>query len=114
MPAEPIYDKKSMTKSGKVVVLLGASLAVSSLSSEAFAVSNRTSAVARADVRQLLDLMDKDKNGVVSRDEFLQFMAETFDRLDINRSGQLEHNELRRMTNPNWLRIGVEHPPKYS
>jgi hypothetical protein len=92
------------------VVLLGMSRAVGSLSGEAFAVSNRTNAATRADVRQLLELMDKDKNGVVSRDEFLQFMGETFDRLDINRTGQLERNEVRQMTNPNWLHLGINRP----
>jgi hypothetical protein len=56
-----------MTKSGTIMVLLGMSLAVGSLSGEAFAVSSRTNTAARADVRQLLGLMDKDKNGVVSR-----------------------------------------------
>jgi Ca2+-binding EF-hand superfamily protein len=56
--------------------------------------------------------MDKDKNGVVSRDEFFLFMRETFDRLDINRSGRLECNEVRQMTNPNWLHVGVNRPPK--
>jgi hypothetical protein len=39
-------------------------------------------------------------------------MGETFDRPVINSSGQLERNEVRQMTNPNWLRIGVNRPRK--
>jgi hypothetical protein len=42
-------------------------------------------------------------NGTVSKDEFMEYMSQTFDRLDVNRSDQLERNELRRMADPNWL-----------
>jgi hypothetical protein len=48
---------------------------------------------ASSDVRELLRLMDKDRNGSVSKDEFMQFMSQTFDRLDVNKSGQLESKE---------------------
>ena len=91
----------SMTR--KLIVLVGMSLVAGSMSTAAFAVSKRTAAAANADVRQLVRMMDTDRNGTVSKDEFLQFMSETFDRLDINRSGQLEPNEVRRMTSPNWM-----------
>ena len=47
--------------------------------------------------------MDTDKNGTVSKEEFLQFMSRTYDTLDVSRNRQLELNELRRMTVPNWL-----------
>jgi Ca2+-binding EF-hand superfamily protein len=47
--------------------------------------------------------MDKDANGAVSKDEFIEFMSQTFDRLDVDRSGQLERNEIRRMTDPNSM-----------
>jgi len=98
-----------MTRAKPIVLLISISLPIASLSTQ---VSARTNAVARADVRQLVDMMDKDKNGVVSRDEFLQFMGQIFDKLDINRSGQLERSELRQMTNPNWLHIGVNRPAR--
>jgi Ca2+-binding EF-hand superfamily protein len=54
-------------------------------------------------VRKLVRLLDTDKNGTVSKDEFLQFISQTFDRLDVNKSGGLERNELRRMADPNWM-----------
>jgi len=91
----------SMTR--KLIALVGMLLVVGSVSTTAFAVSNRTARAAMSDVRQLLRLMDKDKNGTVSKDEFLQFMSQTYDSLDVNRSHQLEPKELRRMTIPNWL-----------
>jgi len=91
----------SMTR--KVVAVIGVSLIVGSASTSAFAQSKRTSAAATRDVSQLIRMMDKDMNGAVSKDEFMQFMSQTFDRLDINRSGQLERNELRRLTTRNWL-----------
>jgi Ca2+-binding EF-hand superfamily protein len=57
---------------------------------------------ATRDVRQLLQLMDKDKNGTVSKEEFLDFMSQTFDRLDVNKNRQLEQEELRPLTRPDW------------
>jgi len=48
-------------------------------------------------------MMDTDKNGTVSKDEFIEFMSQTFDRLDVNKSGQLEREELRGLDDPNWI-----------
>jgi len=73
-------------------------------SSEALAASKLTDEAARADVRELLKLMDKDKNGTVSRDEFLQYMGQTFDRLDANANGQLESDELIPLVSANFMR----------
>jgi hypothetical protein len=49
---------------------------------------------ATAEVKQLLLLMDKDRNGKVSREESMRFMAAEFDRLDVNHDGELDVNEL--------------------
>ena len=92
-----------MSITRKLVAGIGASLLVGSVSTAAFAVSKHTAGAARSDVRQLLRMMDKDQNGAVSKDEFMQFMSQTFDRLDVNRSGQLEPGELRPLTTPNWM-----------
>jgi Ca2+-binding EF-hand superfamily protein len=43
---------------------------------------------------QLLPLMDKDNNGKVSRAEFMNFMNQEFDQLDVNKDGQLDVTEL--------------------
>jgi hypothetical protein len=45
---------------------------------------------------KLLLLMDADKNGKVSRAEFMAFMAAEFERLDTNHDGQLDVKELER------------------
>src|SRR5271156_4140809 len=62
-----------------------------------FPLSRRTGAAAQSDVRQLTRMMDKDANGRVSKSEFMQYMSQTFDRLDVNKSGQLEPDELRHL-----------------
>lgn len=68
-----------------------------------FPVRKRIAAKAQSDARQLLRMVDRGQNASVSKDEFLQFMSQTFDRLDVNKSGQLEPDELRQLTIPNWL-----------
>jgi 5S rRNA maturation endonuclease (ribonuclease M5) len=44
--------------------------------------------------RQLLLLMDIDKNGKVSKQEFMAYMEAEFNRLDINHDGELDVHEL--------------------
>ncbi|MGB7282616.1 MAG: hypothetical protein WBE13_10170 [Candidatus Acidiferrum sp.] len=45
-------------------------------------------------VKQLLALMDTDKKGMVSKQEFMKFMAAEFERLDKNKKGELNAREL--------------------
>jgi hypothetical protein len=49
------------------------------------------------EVRKLLLLMDRDQNGKVSREEFMAFMKSEFERLDVNKDGELDVNELTRL-----------------
>ena len=91
------------------IVLVGLSLVVGAVSSDAVAQSRRTNAAASRDVQQLIRMMDADKNGVVSKEEFMNYMSQTFDRLDVNKSGTLEPNELRSMTLPRW-ELGQQAP----
>ena len=51
-------------------------------------------AAGEVDVKQLLLLMDADKNGKISRKEFMDFMQAEFDRLDTDKSGELDIKEL--------------------
>jgi Ca2+-binding EF-hand superfamily protein len=51
-------------------------------------------ALGEADVKQLLLLMDTDKNGKISKVEYMNFMAKEFDRLDKDKSGELDPQEL--------------------
>ena len=53
---------------------------------------------------QLLNLMDTDKSGKVSKEEFMRFMAAEFDLADTNKNGELDPKELQ-----HWLH-GISHP----
>ena len=46
------------------------------------------------EVKQLLLLMDTDKNGKISKQEYMSFMEAEFDRLDKDKSGELDPKEL--------------------
>lgn len=46
------------------------------------------------EAKRLLQIMDKDKNGKVSKQEFMTYMEAEFDRLDRDKSGELDVNEL--------------------
>ena len=52
------------------------------------------SQLAESDVKDLLTLMDTDKNGKISKDEFMKFMEAEFDRLDVDKNGELDVKEL--------------------
>jgi hypothetical protein len=47
-----------------------------------------------SEARQMLLLMDRDKSGKVSRQEFMKFMEEEFNLLDKNKDGELDVEEL--------------------
>jgi Ca2+-binding EF-hand superfamily protein len=46
------------------------------------------------EAKKMLLLMDTDKSGKVSKQEFMSFMEAEFDRLDINKDGELDVKEL--------------------
>ena len=82
-----------MFKTAKIalvtIALVGAAAAPSAL-----AVTKRGVVAGETYARQLLQLMDTDKNGKVSRHEFMRFMEAEFDRLDVDHSGELTVEEL--------------------
>jgi hypothetical protein len=51
-------------------------------------------ALGEAEVKQLLLLMDTDKNGKISKQEWMKFMEAEFDRLDKDKSGDLDVKDL--------------------
>jgi Ca2+-binding EF-hand superfamily protein len=61
-------------------------------------------ALGQGEVRQLLLLMDTDKNGKISKQEYMNFMAAEFDRLDKDKSGELDPKEL------SQSQLRVSHP----
>ena len=50
--------------------------------------------VGEKEAKKLLSLMDKDENGKVSKQEFMGFMEAEFDRMDKDKSGELDVQEL--------------------
>jgi hypothetical protein len=51
-------------------------------------------AVGEAEVKQMLPLMDRDKDGKVSKQDFIEFMKAEFDRLDKKKEGTLDVKKL--------------------
>ena len=51
-------------------------------------------AAGEKEAKRMLLLMDKDLSGKVSKREFMSFMEAEFERLDINRDGELDVKEL--------------------
>jgi hypothetical protein len=51
-------------------------------------------ALGEDEVKQLLLLIDTDKSGKISKREWMKFMEAEFDRLDKNKSGELDAREL--------------------
>jgi hypothetical protein len=56
-------------------------------------------------VKQLLVLMDTDKNGKISKQEWMAYMSAEFDRLDTDHSGQLDAKEIA------YSSLRPSHPP---
>jgi Ca2+-binding EF-hand superfamily protein len=54
-------------------------------------------ALGEPEVKQLLLLMDTDKNGKISKEEWMKFMEAEFDRLDKDKKGQLDAKELKKL-----------------
>ena len=87
-----------MTRRNVITALMAATAA---LARRSFAqdtanvpVRPNISAIAQENVKQLMLLMDTDKNGKISKAEWMKFMSEEFDRLDTDKSGELDRNEL--------------------
>ena len=57
-----------------------------------------TVAIASEKIIELLALMDTDKNGKVSKQEWMKFMETAFDRLDKDKKGELDPKELLQST----------------
>src|ERR1700722_17262818 len=51
-------------------------------------------ALGEGEVKQLLLLIDTDKTGKITKQEWMRFMEAEFDRLDKNKSGELDAKEL--------------------
>ena len=61
-------------------------------------------ALGEPDVKELLLLIDTDKSGKISKQEWMRFMEAEFDRLDKDKKGQLDAKELTQS------KLRVSHP----
>jgi hypothetical protein len=82
-----------------IVVLIGVLVATWAMPGTALAQKAVTKvqdklALGEDEVKQLLLLMDTDKNGKISKQEYMRFMEAEFERLDKDKSGELDAKEL--------------------
>jgi hypothetical protein len=95
------YSGSGMMRVRHSIAILAAFLAVQEGPAFAQRLTKNTEHMVDASIRKLLRQMDKDKNGTISKDEFLRYFSERFDRLDVNRDRRLVSDELRPMLIPN-------------
>ncbi|MFY9658740.1 MAG: EF-hand domain-containing protein [Methylocystis sp.] len=82
-----------MSRASKIALL--AALAIAAVAtSQAFAKHRRGGNEAR--VAAIIQQMDADRNGRISKEEFMQYMSLEFDRIDRDRSGELTSEEVSR------------------
>jgi hypothetical protein len=81
-----------------VLVVTGAKLGNAAAQKAAVPKPQNKLAIAENEVKQLLPLMDTDKRGMVSKQEFMRFMEAEFERLDKNKNGELNVKELTQST----------------
>ena len=78
------------------LLLTGVCLATAAFGAGGTAAPKDKMALGEADVKQLILLMDSDKNGKISEAEFINFMKAEFKRLVDDGSGQLDVKELKK------------------
>ena len=86
-----------MTPKKLVVVLIAGVFAVAIMTvAQKASVPKQSDKTTQAEqnVRELLLLMDTDKNGKISKQEWMKFMETEFDRLDRDKTGELDRKEL--------------------
>ena len=81
-----------------VLVVTGTKLGNAAAQKAAVPKPQNKLAIGENEVKQLLPLMDTDKRGMVTRQEFMRFMEAEFERLDKNKKGELNVKELTQST----------------
>jgi hypothetical protein len=99
----PNFEESSMRNhANRVRLIIGAAVLVAALTVFGTAAAQKASApkpqdrlaIGEQNVRQLLLLMDTNKDGMVSEAEYMRFMEAEFHRLDKANSGALNAREL--------------------
>jgi len=99
-------SRNMLRRSKKTWALVVTSLMLASLGLFGTAAAQKASvprpqdrlAMGEDQVRQLLALMDADKNGKVSKEKYTRFMEAEFERLDKEKKGELDVKELTKST----------------
>jgi hypothetical protein len=97
--AQQMLGRRSIVSSVAVIAVLVATWAMQGTAvAQGAAVPNPQERLALGEdqVKQLLLLMDVDKNGKISKKEYMNFMEAEFDRLDKDKSGSLDAKDLTR------------------
>ena len=97
-----------MTRRGVLLALVGATGAVVGAAFAQRAAVPKPqdkTALAEANAKELLLLMDTDKSGKISKQEWMKFMEAEFDRLDKDKKGELDPKELMES------RVSISHEP---
>jgi len=76
------------------VAMVGTPMAGQEVDPKATAEREKKFAAGEREAKKMLLLMDKDNNGKVSKQEFMNFMEAEFERLDKDKSGELDVKEL--------------------
>jgi EF hand domain-containing protein len=100
----PYQAKESimLTRTNRLLVVVGIAVLVATATMMGTAAAQKASvpkpqnklAIGEDGIRQLLPLMNTDKNGMISKQEFMKFMETEFERLDKNKKGELNVKEL--------------------
>jgi hypothetical protein len=81
-----------------VLVVTSAMLGTASAQKASVPKPQNKMVIGEDSIKQLLPLMNTDKNGMVSKQEFMKFMEAEFERLDKSRKGELNVKELTQST----------------
>jgi hypothetical protein len=94
--SKPGYTARHTARHRTLTVLAAALFAIGTVAGSAHAQKATTPksqdrlALGEEQIKQLLVLMDTDKNGKISKQEFMRFMEAEFKRLDVDKNGQLD------------------------
>lgn len=86
-----------MTRGYLLIVIVSATVLVGTVLAQKAASPKQPdkAVLAEDNVKELLLLMDADRDGKVSKQEWMKFMAVEFDRFDKEKTGQLDQEWLR-------------------
>ena len=79
------------------VLVIGALLAVAAPATSGFTAQLKNFGAGQNVMKHLLIEMDTNKDGVVSKEEFMAYWERTFARLNKNKSGELDPKELKHL-----------------